>query len=170
MKATIEIRNLYSKPFKTRKYNISYLNVPVEKLLYYPDLDRMYITIAWRGDNGPMTSTYLVPENLYKVIMARCSTGRRVAFHANKQTGVMGHIFFGEESHLEIKRQIDEGERPAEWGNPNSPDWEKWKKIQKSLSHKDVNNSWWGFARVMKGATPELTIEADEDHTTRTND
>lgn len=153
----MRIINLYTKVFRTNRYDGHCLNVPVEKLLYYPDLDRMYMAIAYKGDLGSEEATFLVPENLHKVVMAHASTGRRVSFFFTTKTAVLGHIFFGEESHLEIKHQIDSGFRPASWGNPNSQDWQKWKNIQARFKHSDPGNEKWGFARIMKGKAPELT-------------
>jgi hypothetical protein len=75
----------------------------------------------------------------------------------------MGHVFFGEEAHLEIKRQIDAGERPANWGNPNSPNWEAWKKLQAGVRSKDVGEESWGFAKVLKGNPPYLGFKEVND-------
>lgn len=152
------IYNLYSQIFRTNKYDGVMLNVPVERLWYYPDLDRMYMTVAYRGDVASKTATFLVPEHLHKVAMSHASTGRRIMFLVTRDTGTLGFIFFGEESHLEIKRQIDKGIRPKGWGDPNSQDWEIWKSAQRKLKHSDIGDDWWGFARIMKGVPPEITI------------
>lgn len=161
-KLAIRIYNLYSKVFKTTRYVSHFNNVPVERLTYYPEAEEMFMAVAFREDLGPGICVLRVPENLHKVVIAHASTGRRVAFFTDKDHN-MGHIFFGEESHLEIKRQIDEGFRPAGWGNPNSPDWDKWKKKMIEWKHVDQDEESWGFAKVLHGVTPELGFKSENE-------
>lgn len=161
-KITLTILNLYSKPFVTTKYERHFTNVPVERLTYYPDLHQAYLTVAYREDDDTSTYTARVPEMLMKVVAAHASKGRRIAFFTDKNH-VMGHVFFGEESHLEILRQIEEGFRPAGWGNPKDKGWEDWKKKQRQLRQSDPDDKKWGYADVLVGNPPYLGYRKKED-------
>lgn len=160
-KQTLKIFNLYSRMFQTTKYVNHFSNVPVEKLTYYPDMLEMYITVAYKAEDGSSTYTARVPESLHKVVMAHASHGRRVAFFTDK-TDTVGHIFFGEESHLEILRQIDDGFRPAGWGDPSHKGWAEWKKIKAGFRHCDEDDDMWGFAKVMYGNPPFLGFKDND--------
>lgn len=161
-KLTLKIYNLYSKVFQTTKYTQCFTNVPVERLTYYPDLHEAFLTVAYREEDGTSTYTAKVPEMLMKVVIAHASHGRRVAFFTdNKNT--MGHIFFGEESDIEILRQIKEGFRPAGWGNPKDKGWEEWKKIKRELRQADPEDKKWGYADILRGNPPYLGFKKKED-------
>lgn len=162
-KQTLSIYNLYSRKFQTTRYIGHFNNVPVEKLTYYPDLEQMYIMVAFKGEDSPSMFTAQVPENLHKVVVAHASKGRRVAFFVDADHNI-GHIFFGEESHLEIKRQIDEGFRPAGWANPNSPDWGVWKKKMATWRHVDQGDKEWGFANILHGNPPVLGFKVKDNN------
>jgi hypothetical protein len=163
-KATLKIYNLYSRMFQTTKYEQCFSNVPVERLTYYPELLEMYLTVAYREDEGTSTYTARVPESLHKVVMAHASQGRRVMFFTDKND-TLGHIFFGMEADKEILRQIDEGIRPAGWGDPSHKGWGEWKKAQADIRHCDADGDMWGFAKVLKGNPPYLGFkEADKDN------
>jgi len=161
-KDTLKIYNLYSRMFQTTKYEQCFSNVPVERLTYYPDLLEMYLTVAYREDVGTSTYTARVPESLHKVVMAHASQGRRVMFFTDKND-VLGHIFFGLESDKEILKQIDDGFRPAGWGDPSHKGWSEWKKIQAEWRHADAESDMWGFAKVLHGNPPYLGFKEEND-------
>lgn len=159
----MEIYNLYSKPYTQNKYEYHFSNVPVERLTYYPDMHEMYLSVAYKTADGDMgTFTGQVPENLMKVVVAHASKGRRIAFFTDRKC-LIGHIFFGEESHIEILRQIDEGFRPVKWGDPSNKEWQEWKKTLAELRKCDPGKKEWGYAKVLEGNTPKLGFRKKED-------
>ena len=155
-KQTIKIYNLYSRPFQTTKYINHFSNVPVERLTYYPELQQMYLSVAVKDASGESVNyTCSVPETLHKVVVAHASKGRRIAFFTDKDD-VLGHVFFGEESHLEVKKQIDDGFRPGDFANPNKKGWQDWKGVQARLRTADLEEKKWGYAKCLVGNPPYL--------------
>jgi len=161
-KATLKIYNLYSRMFQTTKYDQCFYNTPVERLTYYPELLEMYLTVAYREDEGTSTYTARVPESLHKVVMSHASQGRRVMFFTDKKN-TLGHIFFGLEADKEILRQIDEGIRPAGWGDPSHKGWGEWKKIKNNFRYLDAESDTWGYAKVLHGNPPYLGFKEEND-------
>lgn len=161
-KLTLKIYSLYSRMFQTTKYENVFMNVPVERLTYYPELHEMYMTVSCKDELDTTTYTTKVPEDLMKVVMAHASPGVRIVFLTN-EAHIMGHIFFGKESHLEVKKQIDKGSRPAGWANPNDKGWQEWKKRQAEFRSSDPEDNTWGYAKCLVGNPPYLGFRKKEE-------
>ena len=155
----MKIHNLYSRPYETNKYTNAFVNVPVERFTYYPQHGTAYCMVATKDSSGK-TTKYIceIPEALVKVCVGHMSNGRRVSFFTDRNHS-MGHIFFGEESHVEIKKQIESGLRPMNWGDPNSKDWDLWKSVQQQMKCSPLSGGsrTYGFAQIIdEGAVPKL--------------
>jgi len=154
----MKIYNLYAKPYKTGKYETLFMNAPVERLDYYPEHDTAYLTVSAKVSEKVARYTMRVPNNLLKTALGHLSDGRRITCCVDNNH-IMGHLFCGEESLQEIRRQVAQGERPTNWANPNHPDWNKWQKrikgIRKNPRYDDERKEY-GYAKVKLGKTPTL--------------
>ena len=162
IKQTLKIFNLYSRMFQTTKYQQHFSNVPVERLTYYPELHEMYVTVGIKGEDGPSTYTARIPENLMKVVAAHGSNGRRIAFFTNDEH-VMGHVFFGEESHNTVRIEINKGIRPKGWCDPTSKDFNTWKEKQREIRGLEATEDTWAYAQCLEGVPPYLGFKEDRD-------
>lgn len=152
----MEIYNLYAKPFITDKYKKAFINVPIERIRYYPESGVCQVTVVAAGKDGKSTRYVCnVPGPLIKVAVSHMSVNRRVSFLTDVNH-VMGHVFFGEESVQEVARQITTGFRPKHWNDKEHADWNIWKDKLRDMreSGYDDSSNMYGHAPCLVSSRP----------------
>jgi len=83
----------------------------------------------------------------------------------NKTSFTVTEIAFGSDATKTIEREIQEGVRPPQWNNPNSPDWQHWIDILKArmATTWDCKNAVFGYARVIDPRAGKQGVEISWD-------